>query len=232
MNKKHEVSCVMRHASCIILFASCLVFLPVSAPASQAPAEAPGKKLTPIQALKELDKMAEQYRVGSNLTGADVEFNRQLKTRILRGTFDLRELAKLSLAEHWNTLTAKQRDEFVELLTNLLETRSVFAKEKAVEKGESKGYSVNYKGQDYSDKQKTDALAKTTIYLKSKGIKVSINYRLKKNSHDWKIYDVIMDDASLIANYRYSFGNIIKKHGYPELIRRMEEKLKEFRAKK
>lgn len=229
MNMRH-VSCVMRHALSIVLLASCFILL-ASAQASQKPKETFAREITPIQAIKELDAMAEQYRVGKNLTEADLEFNRQLKKKILRGTFDLRELAKLALADQWNILSPKEQDEFVELLTNLLETRSVFAKEKVVEKGESKGYSINYKGQDYKDKTKTDALAKTTVSLKTKKVKVVLNYRLKKYSSDWKIYDVIMDDASLVSNYRYSFGNIIKKQGYPELVRRMKNKLVEFQTK-
>lgn len=190
------------------------------------------KAIKPIEAIKELDKIAESYRVGKNLTEEDREFNRNLKQRILRGTFDLRELAKLSLAKHWEEISSTEQDQFVELLISLLEERSVFAKEKALEKGEEKSYSVSYHGQDYKTKEKRDALAKTTVRLKKKGIKVSLNYKLKRDSTVWKIYDVIMDDASLVANYRYSFGKIIEKHGYPELIRRMKDKLKEFRTKR
>lgn len=209
----------------------CLFFLS-SAQASQKPKEFSGKEITPIQAIKELDAIAEQYRVGKNLTEADLEFNRQLKQKILRGTFDLRELAKLALADQWSILSPREQDEFVALLTDLLEARSIFAKERVMEKGEShKAYSINYKGQDYSNKAKTDAMAKTTISLKTKKVKVALNYRLKKNAGNWKIYDVIMDDASLVSNYRYSFGNIIKKQGYPELVRRMKSKLEEFKAK-
>ena len=43
---------------------------------------------------------------------------------------------------------------------------------------------------------------------------------------EWRIYDVIVDDASLLDNYRYQFDAIIRKGGYADLIRRMESKLK------
>ncbi len=45
----------------------------------------------------------------------------------------------------------------------------------------------------------------------------------------WKIYDVIVDDASLLDNYRYQFDSIIRKGGYADLIRRMESKLKSIK---
>lgn len=188
------------------------------------------KKTTPIEAIKELDRKADSYRVGK-LTPADEAFNRELKHDILTGTFDLNLLARLALDQHWGKLSAKQQKEFVQLLTDLLETRSVFAKEKATEKGGDRGYTIHYKGQNYTNYSKTDALAKTTVNLKKKGMKVSLDYKLRKNTEAWKIYDVIMDDASLMQNYRHSFGNIINKHGYPELVRRMQNKLIEFQAK-
>ena len=56
-------------------------------------------------------------------------------------------------------------------------------------------------------------------------ISIALNYRLKKKGDEWKIYDVIVDEASLVDNYRYQFNSIITKHGYADLIRRMNEKL-------
>ena len=195
----------------------------------------PGKppRTTPIEAIKELDKMADQYRIGKNLTKADEDFNRQLKEDILRGTFNLRELAKLALAKHWNEHSAKEQDQFVELLTNLLEERSLFAKEKAAEKDETKSYGVQYKTQAYLDKDKTNALVNTVVKLTRRKTKIGIDYKLKKTPEGiWRIYDVIVDDASLVDNYRSSFGKIIQEHGYSDLLQRMQNKLKEFRGKR
>lgn len=184
---------------------------------------------TPLQAIRELDRMTEQYRIGKSLSLADKLFNRQLKKKMLTGTFDLEELASLALAAHWETLSNAERKRFVKLLTNLLEERSVFAKERAESKGAGKSYSVIYHEEIYQDKNRTRALAKTSIDIPKKKMKLALHYKLKKIGDEWKIFDVIMDDASLVANYKFSFGSIIKKHGYPELVRRMEEKLKEFR---
>lgn len=187
---------------------------------------------TPTDAIKELDKQADQYRVGKNLTAGDIEFNRKLKENILHGTFDLRELAKQSLDKYWNQRTAKEQDRFVALLTSLLEERSIFSKEKAAEKGNTKSYSINYSKDTYLNKNKTDAMVKTRIRLVKRNLKITLDYKLKKTATGWRIYDVIMDGASLVDNYRYSFGNIINKHGYDDLVHRMEKKLNEFRGKR
>ncbi|MDP2600535.1 MAG: ABC transporter substrate-binding protein [Deltaproteobacteria bacterium] len=210
----------------------CLVVFAVGLSAAAAVAVHPSMPVqTPIESIKELDRQADSYRVGKNLTAADRAYNQQLKQKILRGTFDLRELARLALDKYWNQRTPKEQNEFVELLTNLLEERSVFSKERAAEKG-GRSYSIHYQGQKYLNKDKTLALARSVIRLKKRNIKIELDYKLKKEGNEWKIYDVIMDEASLVDNYRYSFGNIIKKQGYPELVRRMQNKLKEFQSKR
>lgn len=220
----------MKNIFFFLCFFASVSFAAVAPPSKQSNSSK-ARRITPVQAIQELDSLAQSYRVGKNLTPADEAFNRNLKTRILRGTFDLHELAKLSLAEYWNKLSLVEQQRFVELLTNLLEERSIFAKERAAEKGEGKGYLITYHGQTFLNKIKNNALAKSTIRLPKRGLKFSINYKLKATQEGWKIYDVIMDEASLVSNYRFSFGKIIKDHGYPELVRRMENKLSEFRAK-
>ncbi|MDO8526824.1 MAG: ABC transporter substrate-binding protein [Deltaproteobacteria bacterium] len=213
-----------------ILF--CSFFIGAASPsATPATAICPPATQTPTEAIKELDKMANQYRVGKNMTSADRAFNKQLKEKILRGTFDLRELARLSLDKYWNQRTLKEQTHFVELLTNLLEERSIFSKEKAADKGQNQPYVISYLGDVYQNKGKTEAYSKSIIRLKKRKAQVAIDYRLRKTAEGWKIYDVIMDGASLVDNYRFSFGSIIKKQGYPELVHRMETKLAEFKAK-
>jgi len=43
--------------------------------------------------------------------------------------------------------------------------------------------------------------------------------------YGWKIFDVIVDDASLLSNYKFQFDRIISKNGYEDLIERMQSKL-------
>ena len=222
MNRKVYIVIVM------LLFPA---FLAAANPGKEPVKNIPLQPETPTQAIKALDAMAGQYRVGKRLTAADQAFNRQLKEKMLKGTFDLRELAKLALDKYWKERTSKEQDRFVDLLTNLIQERSVFSKEKASEKGDDQPYVIIYKGDRYTNPQKTDSFSKTAIRLKKRNMKVEIDYKLRKTLTGWKIYDVIMDDSSLVDNYRYSFGNIIKKQGYPELVRRMENKLQEFRSK-
>lgn len=50
------------------------------------------------------------------------------------------------------------------------------------------------------------------------GFPIPLNYRLKQGEQGWKVYDITVDDISLVTNYRSSFARQIKKKGIDGLI--------------
>ncbi|MBI4411078.1 MAG: ABC transporter substrate-binding protein [Deltaproteobacteria bacterium] len=180
----------------------------------------------PMESIKDLDLKIESYKTGSNLTQAEVEANRKLKQDIIRGTFDLYELCKLALDLHWNEITDKDQRYFTDLMTSLLEKKAIFSKEQV--KGAEKAYRIVYKQEKFLDAEKKKSLVTTKITIPSKKIDLDLNYKLILGPRGWNIFDVIVDDASLVENYKFQFDAIIKKSGYPELVKRMENKLKEM----
>ncbi len=63
------------------------------------------------------------------------------------------------------------------------------------------------------------------MILTSKGEEFQMNYRLYRVGEEWKIYDVVVENISLINNYRSQFNRIITKISYDELVSRMKQKL-------
>lgn len=186
----------------------------------------PDKILSPLNSIKELDRKIEAYKTGPNLTAENVAENKRLKREIIRGTFDLYELCKLALDIHWTEITDKDRKYFSDLMTRLLEKKAIFSKEQVKES--SKPYRIAYKSEKFLDPEKKKSLVSTKIMIPSQKIDLNLNYKLKLTPYGWKIFDVVVDDASLVENYKFQFDAIIKKHGYPDLVRRMEKKLKEM----
>jgi len=41
---------------------------------------------------------------------------------------------------------------------------------------------------------------------------------------DWKVYDVVIDDISLVDNYRFQFHRVIAESSYQALVRIVKEK--------
>ncbi len=189
---------------------------------------------TPSRAIQDLDDTLDSYIVNPT-TPDEEQYNERLKRHIINGTFDIRELCRLALDKHWGERKVNEQDYFVDLMSRLLEKKAIFSKEQGQKKQKKKGdkvlYKVTYEGDRYLNPEKSQGLARSTVHIPSEALKIGLNYKLKKIDGAWKIYDVVVDDASLLDNYKYQFDRIIDKDGYSTLIHRMESKLKELEEK-
>lgn len=179
--------------------------------------------LSPMESIKYLDKQLEEYHLGKDLSDQKIKENESLKKKIIKGTFDIRELCRLALAKHWQEISATEQDHFVGLMTTLLEKKAIFSKEQL--KGENKYYKINYQKETFDDKDKTRSVVRTKMIIPKEKMDLDITYKLVKSNDAWKIFDVMVDDASLLTNYRVQFDRIIKKNGFKDLVSRMEKKL-------
>ncbi len=57
------------------------------------------------------------------------------------------------------------------------------------------------------------------------GKEYSIRYKLHLVANDWKIDDVVVENISIVNNYRAQFSRIIDQSTYEKLVYRMEQKL-------
>lgn len=139
---------------------------------------------------------------------------------IVRQRFDSRELAQRVLAQHWKERTEEQREQFILLFADVLETTYI---------NKLKSYS----NEEIVFKKQLVNGDKAAVYseILRKDQEIPIDYRLLKNSNEWRIYDIIIEGVSLVQNYRKQFDQIIKKEKYEGLILRMEEKIKENQEK-
>ena len=59
------------------------------------------------------------------------------------------------------------------------------------------------------------------------GFPIPINYKLRLGEKGWKVFDVSVDEVSLVTNYRSSFARAIKKDGVDGLIKTLQERNQE-----
>jgi phospholipid transport system substrate-binding protein len=59
------------------------------------------------------------------------------------------------------------------------------------------------------------------------GFPIPINYTLRLGDNGWKVFDVSVDEVSLVTNYRSSFARAIKKNGVDGLIKTLQERNQE-----
>jgi phospholipid transport system substrate-binding protein len=67
-----------------------------------------------------------------------------------------------------------------------------------------------------------DVIVRTEIEQKG-GFPIPLNYSLKLTGQGWKVYDISVDDISLVTNYRSSFSRQIRKNGVDGLIKTLRE---------
>jgi phospholipid transport system substrate-binding protein len=65
----------------------------------------------------------------------------------------------------------------------------------------------------------------TRVTTSSSSEPLVVVYRLIKLPTGWRIYDVLIEGVSFVANYRAQFEEIIQKGGAPAVIRTLETKL-------
>src|SRR5207249_9685795 len=112
--------------------------------------------------------------------------------RVANDIFDFNEIARRSLARHWQPLTDKQREEFVMLFADLLE-RSYISKIELYG-----GEKILYTG----ERVEGDQASVATRIITKNGTDVPIDYRMLKRGDRWLVYDVNIEGVSLVSNYR------------------------------
>src|SRR5437773_7685245 len=137
----------------------------------------------------------------------------QLK-QILFARFDFTEMARRALGANWRRRTPQEQEEFVRLFTEVLEHAYAgiiesYTDEKIV-------YTVERIDGTYAD-------VGSKIFT-SKGEEYSINYKVHLVSNEWKVYDVVAENISLVNNYRSQFNRVISHESYEELVRRLKDK--------
>lgn len=177
--------------------------------------------LGPMATLKqknsEVDKLLRQKTAkGSAMEAKQKDQIKQMAAKLL----DYDELAKRSLAQHWEKLTAPQRTEFVNTLRELIERNYVKQLRTNLD------YKVLYKGEEVDGDK---AEVSTVVKVKSKGrdTDAEIVYKMRKVGDEWRVWDVVTDEVSLVRNYRTQFHKIITEQSYDALIKKMKNKLAE-----
>jgi phospholipid transport system substrate-binding protein len=156
-----------------------------------------------------------------SLKGAGKINDRRTAVRkIANEIFDFGEIAKRSLARHWQPLSEAQRTEFVGLFADLLE-RSYISKIETYG-GEKIQYTTEKVDGDF-------ATVSTRIVTKN-GTEVPIDYRMTKRADRWLVYDVSIEGVSLVSSYRTQFNKIIQTSSYNELVAKLRTKQDELLA--
>jgi phospholipid transport system substrate-binding protein len=209
----------MKTKTCVLAALAAIVFLAAlplqAAAASKGPMETLRAPLDTIISLLENPR----YKNGAN---------QKEQGEKLRGTVDLvfnyTEMSKRTLARYWKDFSVEERKEFRDLFAEFLANIYI-----SKVQGNFSGEKVAL---DQEEITKDKAQVKSRIILKDSEIPVDYSMIDRKGDGTWEVYDVSVENISLIKNYRDQFSKILRKEKPADLIVRLRKKVEEQRAGK
>jgi phospholipid transport system substrate-binding protein len=140
--------------------------------------------------------------------------------RVMEDIVDFPDAARRALGPHWRERTDAERAEFVGLFRELVilsctASIDLFSGEKVIYLAEAIDEGM--------------ATIRTKIVRRERA-DVPVDYRMHEVGARWLVYDVTVEGASLVANYRAQFHAIIKTASYGELVKRIRARLSELSA--
>jgi phospholipid transport system substrate-binding protein len=148
------------------------------------------------------------------LQGPSKKAERREKLRqIVLPRFDFAEMAKRALGNNWNRYPDKQQ-EFVTAFKQLLE--ETYADQIELASGDKVVYLNERTEKDYAEVD--------TKVISSKGEETPMTYKLHPVDSDWKVFDIVVENISIVNNYRAQFNRVLNNASLDELIKRMKEK--------
>ncbi|MCS6926442.1 MAG: ABC transporter substrate-binding protein [Candidatus Binatia bacterium] len=130
---------------------------------------------------------------------------------------DTREFGRRCLGVHWQQLTEAQRQEFIELFKQLIEKSYGGMLDRY-----ANGIRVTYERERIEE---NFAEVDTRIFSQVREQPFLVTYRLHQVAGRWLLYDVVVENVSMVSNYRNQFHRIISRSSYDELVAAMKRKL-------
>ena len=171
------------------------------------------QEVKPIDALRgPLDAALAILQDPRYRSGAEREAQKEKLWEIIRKVFDFEGITMLAVGQNWKTFSPTQKKEFTDVFTTKLgnsylnKIQGTFNNEK-----------VEFLSQEMLSASK--ARVKTKIIREVDSIPV--DYSVRPVDGVWRIYDVVIEGVSLVANYRSQFNDILSKNSPDVLIERV-----------
>jgi phospholipid transport system substrate-binding protein len=142
------------------------------------------------------------------------EKRRRLRV-LAEGDFDFPEMARSAMGPRWEGLSQEQRTDYSRLFTAFIEDAYL-------------NKIQDYSGQDIrfvSERVTGPGFAEVdTRVVKPGEDPISLTFLLRRSPKGWEIYDLVIDNLSIIGSYRAQFAHLIDTQGFDKLMVVMREK--------
>jgi phospholipid transport system substrate-binding protein len=142
----------------------------------------------------------------------------RIRAEIMRA-FDDTAMAQSVLSTNWRQASKEQQEEFKQLLSRTIESTYI---------GRVRAYTnetVVYTGEDIRDQR-----ASVNTVIKAPGGDIPIIYKLRQRNDGWFVYDVEIENVSMVSTYRETYRSVVRSAGMDGLLKQMRDKIAELEA--
>ena len=152
------------------------------------------------------------------LKGPSAKETKKEKLRVIyKGMFDEVEFSRRTLARNWTKLNPAQQNEFIVLFEQVLEKSYV---DKILSYTDQK---IEF----YKENILSESQAEIQTKIVTSSNEIPMFYRVILKEGKWRVYDVVVENVSLVQNYRTQFNDILANKTPEQLLEILRKKVKE-----
>ena len=127
--------------------------------------------------------------------------------------FDARAMSQSVLSTNWRQASETQQGEFQDLFMQTLENTYM---------GRLEAYTNE--AVEFSNEQINNNRATVDTVIVTSNNEIPINYKLRQRSDGWFVYDVEVENVSMVSSYRETYRSVVRRDGMDGLLSQMRER--------
>jgi phospholipid transport system substrate-binding protein len=162
------------------------------------------------------DKVLDEIKSNASRYSEDPQRVHDLVDELVLPHFDFSAMTDLALGRYKDEVSLEQRPEIISEFRSLL-----------VRTYSSALLEYTDQAVIYLPMEGVEADGEVTVRTEIEqagGFPIPIDYRLRQGDDGWKVFDISVDEVSLVTNYRSSFARAIKKDGIDGLIKTLRDR--------
>jgi phospholipid transport system substrate-binding protein len=171
------------------------------------------QELKPIDALRgPLDSALAILQDPRYRSGSEREAQKEKLWVLIRQVFDFEGITMLAVGQNWKLFSPEQKKVFTDVFTTRLGNSYL---------NKIQGNFNNEKVEFLSQEMLSASKARVKTKIIREVDSIPVDYSVRPVDGAWRIYDVVIEGVSLVANYRSQFNDILSKDSPAVLIERV-----------
>jgi phospholipid transport system substrate-binding protein len=174
---------------------------------------ASAQEVKPIDALRgPLDSALAILQDPRYRMAGEREAQKEKLWEIIRKVFDFEGITMLAVGQNWKLFSPEQKKVFTDVFTTRLGNSYL---------NKIQGNFNNEKVEFLSQEMLSASKARVKTKIIREVDSIPVDYSVRPVDGAWRIYDVVIEGVSLVANYRSQFNDILSKDSPAVLIERV-----------